>query len=1001
MRTLKSYLKALPAVSCFRPALCLRHIAKGLLCRSCYGGRATRRQRPPYPLEGFRENKKGLGWGQTVLSMYQGVGIWMIAFLFLTLGGYNTAHAQGCQEVACAHFSSRSQPLTNEQASLTNAIFSSQMGTPVNSTVPELQALSGSDLDMDLLLEQLRQTTGSADNQDLAVQSITLSQLLSAAETASGDPAVVQAIQSLNNQIGSSTGAFVVGDFLDVGAVPEAGSGETINALDLVAGAISHASYNETQQSTPLAATVSGSDIGLNGFVNSIEIYSIVTEPATYICGSEGSRFNAASSRIKMEVDLVDIKKSKELNAAISSSGLVLPGTSKPKLTLGQLELYIDVGRAEGVIQTINALANAVTIQATPAPANMYLGHIDDAIFFSNTPIDPLTDLDFANVGELSGKISGTQVKSNVQVRSYSKDVQDPAAETLTFTGPYPETRTVGNSAGYSGGLIQSLVQNTSYEVQLEVYEPQPVSPLLQPTVDSTLESLLPLVRDILKTSLENELLGPVLSSVLEPVLNATGTGLGEADVVVESIMRNCYGSISGYVYDDGNHNTIREESEAGTGEVLYAKLVSGADPKQAQQVVAVDPTTGFYQVDNVPQGGYTLFIDDNNDPADLTPARPASWVGTQFPDQERTSIEITDRNITGINFGLYHGGTVTGISFVDNGSGGGTAHNGVRDGEEKAIYQSVIWAAESTGPTEIDRTETDGSGRFTLWIPHTYDGSQVLIREQASGSYLSVSGSGGTTGAAYEPANDRFSILFAPGGEETGLTFGNTEVPVFSPDGQQYVDAGSVVFYSHLFKANTEGTVQFSGSTASDAAGWNYVLYQDVNCNSQVDATDPVSEQASLTADQELCIIVKVFVPAQAVSGKSYGLSVLANFNPRGTSVYHSTKVSDLTIVGGKEGLQLKKTADKLTALPGETVTYTLTFENIGAEPIHDITIQDVTPAYTLFIDTDCEMLAAGLKCTVESPGQLQSGSITWTINGELLPGSIGTIRFSVKIIE
>ncbi|MCH2449206.1 MAG: hypothetical protein MK198_03585 [Gracilimonas sp.] len=933
--------------------------------------------------------------------MYQGVGIWMIAFLFLTLGGYKTAQAQGCQETTCAHFSSRSQPLTNEQAVLTNAVFSSQLGTPVNTTVTELQALFGSDLNKDLLLEQLRRLTGSATNQDLAAQSITLSQLLSAAETVSGDPAVVQAIQSLNNQIGSSTGAFVVGDFLDVGAVPKAGSRETINALDLVAGAISHASYNDTQQSTPLAATVSGSDIGLNGIVNTIGIYSIVTEPATYVCGPAGSRFYAASTRIKMEVDLVDTDKSSELQAAISNSGLVLPEASNPTLTLGQLELYFDVGRAEGVIQTIDALANTVIIQATPAPADMYLGHIDDAIFFSNAPIDPLTDLGFANVGELQVDISGTLVKSNVQVRSYSKDVQNPATETLTFTGPYPETRTVGNSAGYSNSLIQSLVQNTSFEVQFEVYEPQPVSPLLQPTIDSTLDLLLPLVRDIVKTSLENEMLGTVLNAVVDPLLKATGTGLGEVDVVVESVVRICYGTVSGYVYDDVNHNAIREESEAGTAAVLYAKLISNADPAQAQQVVAVDPATGFYQVDNVSQGSYTIFIDDNNDPADLTPARPAGWTGTQIPDQERTSIEVTDRNITDINFGLYHGGTVTGISFVDNGSGGGIAHNGVRDGGEEAIYQSVILAAKSNGLTEIDRTTTDGSGRFTLWIPYTSDGSQLLIKEQASGAYLSVSGSAGSTGATYDLTNDQFSILFTSGTEKTGLAFGNTKVPVFSPDGQQHAAAGSVVFYRHIFKAQTEGTVQFSGSTASNAAGWSYALYHDIDCNDRIDATDPILEQAFVTDDQELCLIVKVFIPAQAVSGESYGLSVFANFNPQGTSVYHSTKVSDLTIVGMEEGLRLEKTADKLTALPGETVTYTLTFENIGSEPIHDITIQDVTPAYTLFIDTDCEMLAAGLKCTVESPGQLQSGSITWTINGELLPGSIGTIRFSVKIIE
>src|SRR5690606_2979275 len=121
--------------------------------------------------------------------------------------------------------------------------------------------------------------------------------------------------------------------------------------------------------------------------------------------------------------------------------------------TLGDFNLYLDIARGSGVIQTVDAIAQSVTIQATPGTADLYLGTIDDGVFFDpGTVLDPDLHLTPGVVGSVSITAEVVVVPINVTIdigaKSYATG-EDIGPTPLTFSGPYSETQTAGTSSAY------------------------------------------------------------------------------------------------------------------------------------------------------------------------------------------------------------------------------------------------------------------------------------------------------------------------------------------------------------------------------------------------------------------------------------------------------------------------------------------------------------------------------------------------------------------------
>jgi uncharacterized repeat protein (TIGR01451 family) len=124
-------------------------------------------------------------------------------------------------------------------------------------------------------------------------------------------------------------------------------------------------------------------------------------------------------------------------------------------------------------------------------------------------------------------------------------------------------------------------------------------------------------------------------------------------------------------------------------------------------------------------------------------------------------------------------------------------------------------------------------------------------------------------------------------------------------------------------------------------------------------------------------------------------------DYNNTSPLIQQSLSRTDLVTVSDEEaGLVLTKSVDQAQALPGATLSYTVSYINNGDEPISSLEITDNTPTYTTFSSANCGVLPNNLTgCTITSPSVGSTGGIKWTFTGTLLPGSSGTVTFTVKI--
>lgn len=458
--------------------------------------------------------------------------------------------------------------------------------------------------------------------------------------------------------------------------------------------------------------------------------------------------------------------------------------------------------------------------------------------------------------------------------------------------------------------------------------------------------------------------------------------------------------NVSGTVYNDANHNLQQDSGEAGTGLVLYAKLIATAGTT-ALQAVAVNTTSGVYTFGTVAAGGYRIILDSNNTLADITPTIPVGWLGTEMPDFTRTNVQIANTDIQNLNFGLYNGGKLSGIVFNDTGAGGGTANNGIKEAGETGIAGVTVKATNSADTITFATTVTNADGNYTLWVPSAIVAATLKIVETNLGGYLSTGGMIGNTGGSYDRPTDTVTLSNVTGGIFTGVNFADVPVNRLAADGQQSALPGNVVFYAHRFNAGSAGTVNFS---AVSAGGWLVALYRDTNCNGQLDTGEPIITGAiSVTANEQVCVIDKITIPPGAALNAQDKTTISAGFSYTNASPALSATLTltDTTQVGSA-GLALIKSIDKLTVQLGESITYTITYQNNGSTPVSAIVLRDATPAYTSFLSANCVGAPpSGITaCAVSTqPAAGAKGAIEWTLTGSLSPAASGQVSFTVQV--
>jgi uncharacterized repeat protein (TIGR01451 family) len=460
--------------------------------------------------------------------------------------------------------------------------------------------------------------------------------------------------------------------------------------------------------------------------------------------------------------------------------------------------------------------------------------------------------------------------------------------------------------------------------------------------------------------------------------------------------------ALSGFVYGDVNHNLQRDAGDGATGLPLYAKLVTTGGSVALQQV-AVNPATGAYQFTSVSAGNYLIVLDDNNTLGDITPTVPAGWVGTEMPDFRRANVQVAAADLQNLDFGLFNGGKLVGTVFEDTGSGSGTANDGIRNGSEPGIAGVTLKVMNGAATVTFDVAVTAADGSYTLWIPAAAVGSTLKIVETNPGAYLSTGAAVGNTVGTYDRVTDSISFGNVSGGLFSGVNFGDVPVNRFVANGQQSGAPGTVVFYPHQFNAGSGGSISVS---AVSAGNWPVVVYRDANCNGVIDAGESViSAPINLIANEPLCVVNKVTIPSGTALGAQDAATLQATFTYANASPALAATLSiiDSTTVGaGSNGLVLTKTADKATALPGDIINYTVSYQNNGASPVGTIVISDATPAFTTFVSAACSLplpTAISACAATTTPAPNGGMSIQWTLTGSLNPASVGQVAFVVRL--
>lgn len=439
-----------------------------------------------------------------------------------------------CVSTACVEIGSRTVTVDNRRSVLFNALGEQFTGAPVNLTPAEWQTLANARVTLADVATALREQTGAATNEEIIGTRFTLRQLFDAAASAAeaqGDSGAAAALRAVS--VDGLAGTVSLGDLVTGAAAEDA----SLSALNLTSGLLALHAY-ENAGAVPTPTQLTGSELGLGPGIESVQFSAIVAEPPMLVCGPAGTQFRSAGLRMKLGVDLAEQDLSTELASALAANGVVLPpGVSSPQVTLSRLEFYAVAGRADGFVSTVDSLAQTVTLRARPGTADLYVGHIDDAVFFDRTrQISPASDLHYSEVGTLTMDVLGTPVTASVRLRSHASGA--PASyETLHYTGPYPETQTVAPDAFFVENLTASLVDNLEFEIV--AIDPVALDPATQAAFDQTVAAIQPTLAEIYRAALR-PVVETTITSVVAPALDFTGARLGEADLTVTGVHRDC-----------------------------------------------------------------------------------------------------------------------------------------------------------------------------------------------------------------------------------------------------------------------------------------------------------------------------------------------------------------------------------------------------------------------------------------------------------------------------
>jgi uncharacterized repeat protein (TIGR01451 family) len=343
---------------------------------------------------------------------------------------------------------------------------------------------------------------------------------------------------------------------------------------------------------------------------------------------------------------------------------------------------------------------------------------------------------------------------------------------------------------------------------------------------------------------------------------------------------------------------------------------------------------------------------------------------------------------------------------------------NGIDNSEAGIADVTVVLQDKAANTCRSVRTKGDGSYRFSGVSAGDYTLYEAATADVPSPSVCPPT--------AADPTHYLFSTanslnLSVAETDVVNQNFGDVASPSFTLDNSQVTQPNTTVTHPHIFRTEVDGNVTLSlvdeNLDPSDLL-WQSQLLRDTNCDSKLDKGDTVITGAiSLNAGDKLCVLTKVLTPANASSGATQTLSIQSEFTyGDGSIITQTTKQtrtditkvnapSSDTVVNGAGKLDLKKSVWNVTrnqsgetALPGETLRYTIQYENIGDGVLDELVVHDALPNFTDLVAGSPACVQTPVELSACTP-QLTGNAIDWSYVGKLSAGSNGTVSYEVTV--
>jgi uncharacterized repeat protein (TIGR01451 family) len=281
-------------------------------------------------------------------------------------------------------------------------------------------------------------------------------------------------------------------------------------------------------------------------------------------------------------------------------------------------------------------------------------------------------------------------------------------------------------------------------------------------------------------------------------------------------------------------------------------------------------------------------------------------------------SRNLEDSNTLEIATGSF----VTGIVFNDR------DHDGTHDAGEEGWTGVSVALSGAGGPLEA---RTDGASAYLFEVPSR--AAHTVVELDPPGM-ISLS-------------PDTVACAAAAPGETLRVDFADVRGPAIAPPNDVSGPSGAFIELPHVITAGTKGQATLS---AALPAGWVDVVYLDRDADGALGPADSLLEAADLALDPDVAgrdvvhLIVRVFVPPQVPPGTVASVALALRQTLAGTAIEAGAGIDDrITVIARGSGLlTLVKQVDRTEARPGDTLTYTITFSNPGAQGVREIEIID-----------------------------------------------------------